>query len=80
MSRGRRIHDWGRSASIIAIIANANRNPKRRRRPYQPADFVPSDLRRVFRTPTGHRMTKAALHSLKSMFRSGRKKAKQERE
>jgi len=73
MLKGKRIHDWGQTGSIVAIIANANRNPKRRRAPYQIADFVPTDLRRYFRQPRGLRMTRGTLHAMKGMFKSGRK-------
>lgn len=30
-----------RSGIIAATVANANRNPKKRRRPFKPIDFVP---------------------------------------
>lgn len=30
-----------RAALIAAMIANANRDPKKRRKPYQPQDFMP---------------------------------------
>ena len=32
--------DW-RAGMIAATIANANRDPKRRRKPYEPQDFMP---------------------------------------
>ena len=37
---GERRADW-RMASIMALIANANRDPKKRRRPFRPDDFLP---------------------------------------
>lgn len=32
--------DW-RAALIACLIANTHRNPKKRRRPYEPKDFMP---------------------------------------
>lgn len=34
---------WRRSAMVCAVIANANRDPKRRRKPYTEADFIGRD-------------------------------------
>ena len=33
--------DDHRMAQLLALIANVNRDPARRRRPYAPADFLP---------------------------------------
>ena len=52
----------------IAMTANVNRNPKKRRRPFGVQEFVPSDLRREFRMIPGIRMTKSTLHALKPLF------------
>jgi hypothetical protein len=32
--------DW-RSALVASVVANVNRNPKKRSRPYSPSDFIP---------------------------------------
>lgn len=37
---GTEVEDW-RTGLIAATIANANRDPKKRRRPYEPQDFMP---------------------------------------
>ncbi|MEW6048249.1 MAG: hypothetical protein AB1609_17530 [Bacillota bacterium] len=37
---GTEVEDW-RAGLVAATIANANRDPKRRRRPYEPRDFMP---------------------------------------
>lgn len=37
---GCEVEDW-RAGLIAATIANANRDPKKRRRPYEPRDFMP---------------------------------------
>ena len=42
-----RLEPWGaeiefwRAGMIAATIANANRDPKRQRRPFEPSDFMP---------------------------------------
>lgn len=41
MADGRRRHDWAQSAGLMALIANVNRDRKRRPRPFTPADFSP---------------------------------------
>ena len=33
--------EWSRTANIMALIANCNRDPKKRPAPYTPADFGP---------------------------------------
>jgi len=38
--------DW-RSGLIASVIANANRNPKKRSKPYQPSDFLPQRRRKA---------------------------------
>ena len=39
-SLGTEVEDW-RAGLIASTIANANRDPKKRRKPYAPADFMP---------------------------------------
>lgn len=68
MSRGRRIHDWGQTGSQMALLANVNRNQRRRRRAWSTANFVPRDLRKDFRAPRGIGLTKGTLHALKPLF------------
>ena len=33
--------DWGRTASLMALLANCNRDSKRKPSPYKPDDFMP---------------------------------------
>ena len=40
MLDGRQRHDWSLASSIMAVIANTNRDPKRSR-PIKPSDFDP---------------------------------------
>ena len=37
---GAEVEDW-RFGMLASVIANANRDPKRRRKPYEPSDFMP---------------------------------------
>jgi len=59
-------HDrWARVSSLMALIANVNRDPKRTR-PFSPDDFSPFAVRRTA-TPTGMPITKSNLHVLKQL-------------
>ena len=40
MSEGRQRHDWGIASTLLALIANVNRDPKRSRS-LKPSDFDP---------------------------------------
>lgn len=71
MLDGRRVHDWGMAASHMALLANCNRNPKYRKRPFDVFDFVPPDLRREFRRSHRTGMTPGALRALKPLFAKG---------
>jgi len=68
MLAGRRVHDWGQTGSLLALTANANRDPKRRKRPFGIHEFVPRDLRRHFVARRGTGLTKQSLHALKPLF------------
>jgi hypothetical protein len=41
MADARQKHDWSMTSSLMALIANAHRDPKKHR-PFKPADFDPS--------------------------------------
>ena len=41
MCDARRQDQWSHTAALMALIANVHRNPKKRSRPYLPADFHP---------------------------------------
>jgi hypothetical protein len=63
--------DWDHTASILALIANANRDPKKRHQPYQPKDFHPFSARNKDETI---RMSQAdAFATLKAVFVDRRK-------
>lgn len=41
MTRGRAKAEWSRTSAVLAMLANANRNPKKRPYPFEPDDFNP---------------------------------------
>lgn len=41
MAEGRSHAEWGRTSSLMALVANVNRDPKKRRRPFTPSEFNP---------------------------------------
>ena len=40
MAEGRQRHEWSMAASVMALVANAQRDPKRTR-PFRASDFDP---------------------------------------
>jgi hypothetical protein len=56
--------DWSHTSAVLAMLANCNLDPKKRSRPYIPADFHPSHRR-----PAAKPTEKAAdLKILKTLF------------
>lgn len=41
MARSRMQHDWIQTGSLMAMLGNIHRDPKVRRKPFTPLDFVP---------------------------------------
>jgi hypothetical protein len=41
MAEARRQHDWNVASTIMALMAEMNRDRKRRRKPFRPDDFNP---------------------------------------
>jgi hypothetical protein len=63
MADGRGRAEWGRMSSLMALVANVNRDP-RRRRVFRPADFSPYE-----RGPgEGIPITAANIDLLKTVF------------
>jgi len=60
MAEARQKHDWSMTSSIMALIANAHRDPKKHG-PYKPTDFDPTS-----RTTT--QSIKAGVGVLKDVF------------
>jgi len=42
MAESRSKAEWGRTASLMALLANVNRDPKKHR-PFRPSDFDPHE-------------------------------------
>lgn len=42
MAKGRRAAEWESTSSVLAMLANVNRDPKNRPQPYQPHEFDPT--------------------------------------
>lgn len=41
MAEARLRAEWDRTSHVLALIANCHRDPKRRKRPFSPAEFQP---------------------------------------
>lgn len=65
MADARRKEAWDRTSTVLALIANVNRDPKRTRA-FRPADFHPSRRRK-----TGVPITAANIGLLKQVFVKG---------
>ncbi len=57
---------WNHTAAVLAMLANVNRDPKRRRRPFMPANFHPYEQGRQRRG--GLRITSANIGVLEKLF------------
>ena len=73
MAEARRRHDWLVASHIMALVANANRDPQRRRRPFDIVDFLPPDLRRHRQRSDGAPLTREALYALRPLFEKERR-------
>jgi hypothetical protein len=62
-----------RAATIASVIANVNRNPKKRSRPYSPKDFMP-DYDSAQKSKKGE-FTREQWLAMKAAAKAGRKKA-----
>jgi len=62
---------WAHTSSLMALIANCNRDPKRRRRPWTPADFNP--LGRPGRSRGGVPITAENIEDLKVFLPENRR-------
>ena len=41
MAEAKRNEAWSHTANLMALVANVNRNPRKRSRPYSPVEFHP---------------------------------------
>lgn len=53
MSRAKAREAWSHTAAVMALIANCNRDPKKRRQPWSPDDFHPLAKRDRITGPPG---------------------------
>ena len=71
MARGRVRESWDHTSCLLAMLANANRDRKKRARPFEPADFHPMMRARRSR---GVPITPENIGLLKQVFVRGGKK------
>ena len=57
MAEGRQKAEWGQTASIMALLANCHRDPKKRPRPFAPDEFMPRSRPRRKATVSVERLT-----------------------
>ena len=69
MAEGRGRAEWSRMSSLMALVANVNRDP-RRSRAFRPKDFNPYEARRTGGVP----ITAANIDLLKQVFVKGAKR------
>lgn len=72
MAEGRSRAEWGRTSSLLALIANCHRDPKKTRA-YRPADFDPHAARRE-RPVSVERLTREIIAADRARRRQGRGK------
>jgi len=75
MSEGRDKQIWNHTASILSMLANANRDEKKRRQPYTAEDFNPYELRKREKEKVKLAMTdpKIGFAAMKAAFCPGEK-------
>jgi len=66
MAEGRQRHDWSQTASLMALIANTNRDPKKHR-PFKPSDFDPFAVKKRI----GIQITKDNIAMMRNFFVKG---------
>jgi len=67
MHTGFRRDRWGRSASVMSLIANCHKDPKKGRA-FDASDFTPADVRVVTRRPGAIPLTPSTLRAMKKLF------------
>jgi hypothetical protein len=70
MVGARRQDQWSHTAAVMALVANVHRNPKKRARPFSPAEFHPLVERKT--PPEGARTVKTGVGILKRVFVDGK--------
>ena len=67
MAEAKGKHDWGIASSVLALLANAHRDPKKKPTPFSPADFNPYLARRA----VGIKLDAGNIGFLKQVFVKG---------
>lgn len=67
MAEARQREEWVRTASLMALVANAHRDPKKGR-PFRPADFDPFQHPRNPRNSPSPRTPTVGIGVLKTVF------------
>ena len=65
MAEARQRHDWSMASGIMCLIAEIHRDPRRRSRPFAPADFDP------FAPGTREHRLPGSIEDLKVLLRGG---------
>lgn len=70
MANERWKREWTHTSRWCALLANIHRDEQKRRRPFDPWDFLPEDLQAVIPKPAPQRVrfTPSDLHALKEAF------------
>lgn len=64
--RGHEYAEWERLSALLCLMANVNRDPKTRRRPFTPHDFfIRPGAKRI---PRGAPLDGSALRAMKGLF------------
>ena len=69
MAEARCQDGWSHTSAMLAMIANANRDPKKKKSPYKPADFNPMLAERK---TAGIPLTTENIGILKTVFVDGK--------
>ena len=73
MAEGRRRDQWDRTAAILCITANVNRDERKKPSPWKPSDFHPMETRS---TPEGILLTAETMPLLRAAFTGKKEEAK----
>ncbi len=78
MAESRAKERWAHTSSVMALIAETNRNPKKRGRPFAPDDFNPFARKR--KRKAGSSLTAANIDALQVLLPPEKRKALKEEE
>ena len=68
MAEGRGREEWGRMSSLLALIANVNRDPEEKRTLFEPSDFNPYETRHTTTNTTSRVRKKRGVEFLAKVF------------